>query len=227
MIFCDDKAKVPFGNPGSLVSTGVRGKQTIVPASSTLCALDHDMQSVGSITPSVYLNCDIPDTINSSFVRGDVTIVLNDSVFMQSTPFRHSAALAKLLTLHGDVPALLYKFTDGGTYQRNTLESVKCASVCLFRELNLDMLVLGRCAPGHSFINPAERVMSILNLGLQNVALERSPCGDETMDKLVKQCNSMNDIRAKNTKHPGLKEAWQHCIAEVLRTVEKRFHGLN
>ncbi|XP_052793028.1 uncharacterized protein LOC128226946 [Mya arenaria] len=72
LLFCDDKAKVPFGNPGALLSTGVRGKKTIVPVTSTLSALDHDMQSSGSLTPSVYLDCQIPDSPVSSFVRGQV-----------------------------------------------------------------------------------------------------------------------------------------------------------
>lgn len=50
------------GNPGALMSTGVRGKLSIVPTTSTLSALDHDMQSSGSLTPFVYLDCEIPDS---------------------------------------------------------------------------------------------------------------------------------------------------------------------
>ncbi|KAH3888313.1 hypothetical protein DPMN_012345 [Dreissena polymorpha] len=68
LLFCDDKAKVPFGNPGALMLTGVWGKLSIVPITSTLSALDHDMQSSGSLTPSVYLNCEIADSSTSSFV---------------------------------------------------------------------------------------------------------------------------------------------------------------
>ena len=48
-----------------------------------------------------------------------------------------------------------------GTDQHNTLESVKCAHICLFKEFDLDMLIAARCAPGHSFANPAVRVMSV------------------------------------------------------------------
>jgi hypothetical protein len=60
LLFCDDKAKVPFGEPGLAVSTGVRGKASIVPTSTTLTAMDHDM-TMGSLTPSVTLNCTIPE----------------------------------------------------------------------------------------------------------------------------------------------------------------------
>ena len=47
LISCDDKAKVSFGEPGNALSTGVRGKDSLVPASSILGALDHDVDSKG------------------------------------------------------------------------------------------------------------------------------------------------------------------------------------
>lgn len=43
----------------------------------------------------------------------------------------------------------------------------------------MDMLIHVRCAPGHSWTNPAERIMNILNIGLQNVSLERKEAGRE------------------------------------------------
>ena len=72
------------------------------------------------------------------------------------------------------------KYTDG---QRNTLESVKVASICLLKELDFDFMIAARCAPRQSYMNPAERIMSILNLGLQNGATERPPCDDESKEK--------------------------------------------
>jgi hypothetical protein len=189
LMFCDDKAKVPIGEPGTPVSTGVRGRQTLAPSASTLAACDHDMTKA-SITPSVILQCDIPESVEKSFVRGQVTTIVNDSVFQTSNPFRHGAALVKVVKMqHSDQKSVLLKFTDGGVDHRNTLESVKCASVCLFQELNLDMLILARCAPGHSFTNPAERIMSLLNLGLQNCATERSS-SDVEGETLFRKCGS-------------------------------------
>ena len=35
-------------------------------------------------------------------------------------------------------------------------------------------------------MKPAERIMSILDLGLQNVATERAPCDDEPIERKVK-----------------------------------------
>lgn len=107
-----------------------------------------------------------------------------------------------LLTEKRRKPILL-KYTDGGTDQRNNLESVRCANICLFREMNLDMLIHVRC--GHSWTNPAERIMSILNIGLQSVSLERKEAGRE-IEMLLKGCNSMSNIREKCSSNATLRE---------------------
>ena len=67
LIFTDDKAKIAFGEPGHLLSTGVRGRKSLVPTSSILSAEDHDVHHKGSLTPSVYLDCSVPENAKSSF----------------------------------------------------------------------------------------------------------------------------------------------------------------
>ncbi|WAQ96968.1 hypothetical protein MAR_029658 [Mya arenaria] len=221
MLVCsDDKAKVPVGNPGLPISTGVRGKQTITPASMENVAADHDMHC-SSLTPSVYLVNDVPDSTDKSFVSGTVHVVVNDSVFQTSSAFRHSALLTKVLS-QGPTPKVLLRYTDGGTDQRNNLVSVQCANIGLFSKLDLDMLILARCAPGNSWCNPAERIMSILNLGLQNCALERA---DD--DGVFKSCSSMNSIRELVGKKPELKDKWVSSVEPIQRVVQNRFSRLS
>lgn len=156
LIFCDDKSKIDIGEPGALVSTGVRGKKTLAPSGTQLSALDHDVQSKSSLTPSVTMICDIPDDINSSFYRGDVRVCLKDAVFQQSSPFCHATELSQLLKRRGEVPPVVFLYTDGGPDHRLTYYSVKCALISLFIDLDLDFLVAARTAPGHSWINPVE-----------------------------------------------------------------------
>ena len=55
------------------------------------------------------------------------------------------------------------KYTDGETDQRNKLESVKVVPNCLFKELDSDFMIVARCAPGHRYMNPSDRIISILN----------------------------------------------------------------
>lgn len=106
-------------------------------------------------------------------MQGKVHTFVNDVVFQTASGFRHAAVTVRLMKENQQPPPVMMKFTDGGTDQRNNLELVQCASICIFKELELDMYILARCAPGHSWINPAEIIMPISNLGLQNVSLER------------------------------------------------------
>ena len=68
--------------------------------------------------------------------------------------------------------------------------SVQLTLIALFLNLNLDFLVACRTAPNHSWKNPVERVMSLLNIGLQCVGIMRSKISDETEEK-IKNCNSL------------------------------------
>ena len=173
----DDKSKVPYGEPGTVMATGVRGRMTLVPSTSTLSAADHDQHSKGSLTPSVSLGVEIPESIDESFYRGQVSVVLNDAVFQASSPFRHAASLRQLI--QANPKPILLLFTDGGPDHRLNYESVKMSLVSVFKACNLDQIVAARCAPGQSWVNPVERVMSLLNLALQNVALERPLAPEE------------------------------------------------
>ena len=92
----DDKAKIPVGDPELPVSTGVRGKKSIVPVATVLSAADHDMNKA-NLTPSVILKCEIPDSVEKSFGRGQAVTCVNDSVFQPSDSFRHAAMLVKFV----------------------------------------------------------------------------------------------------------------------------------
>lgn len=76
------------GEPRNPVSTAVCGRTSLVPADTTLVALDHDMTRA-SLTPSVILQVQLkPDaTADTSFVRGKVTTTINDSVTDPSSLF--------------------------------------------------------------------------------------------------------------------------------------------
>ena len=63
VFFIDDKPKIPLGEPDNPVSTGVRGKSSLAPSSTTLSALDHDVSSKSRLTPSVILHPNIPDQV--------------------------------------------------------------------------------------------------------------------------------------------------------------------
>lgn len=65
-------------------------------------------------------------------------------------------------------------YTDGGPDHRLTYVSVQLSLIAIFLELDLDVLIAARTAPNYSWANPVERIMSIINLGLQCVGYDVS-----------------------------------------------------
>lgn len=119
-------------------------------------------------------------------------IMLKDSVFEPSSPLRHSTELAAIIEQRAPEKPVLFVYSDGGPDHRITYLSVKLS---LFVKLDLDYLCAARTAPYHSYRNPVERIMSIVNIGLQAVALAREKM-PEDMEAEAAKCNSMKALRA-------------------------------
>ena len=71
----------------------------------------------------------------------------------------------------------------------------------------MDFMIAARCAPSHRYTHPAERIMSILNVGLQNVTKERAPGDDESIGKKFKKSNSIAELREIDGKVSIVKKA--------------------
>ena len=114
----------------------------------------------------------------------------------------------------GGNKSVLLVLSDGGPDHRLSYGSVQVSLLALLFRLNLDMLIAVRTCPYQSWTNPAERVMSILNLALQNISLERKEM-DEQSEKLMKNKNNMQAVRDVIKSHPALKQK----IEDSLKTV--------
>lgn len=227
----DDKAIVPVGEPNAPVSTGVRGhNRSLVPVGGPqLSALDHDFHLHG-IVPSVAFCVDIPDNTSDSFYKGQAFVINKDKVTQASSALRHSTELKNLITVHcggtdSATKPILVVVSDGGPDHRVTFGSVKVASLALFHSLNLDMLVCVRTCPYQSWQNIAERIMSTLNLALQNVSLERSTMRPE-YERAVLHKNTLSDIRAEIAKHPELDEAVKDSMVAPMALIGRRFQRM-
>ena len=142
---------------------------------------------------------DIPDEVTKSFVG------VNNSIFQPSDSLRHVVKLLDVLRKRQIPPYLC--ISDGGGDHNGTFLFVQCMLLALFKILNLDVMNVGRCAPNQSWINPAERCMSILNIGIQGLALERDHAGH--FENVLSGAKCMKDMRAKAKKHQGLAETYQ------------------
>src|SRR6266498_3633609 len=177
-VFLDDKYRYKVGEPGFPVTAVERGKKVVVNKDTTFAVADHDYTKTG-ITPSVAMKCNIPESINGDFYTGKVHIGLKDPIFQLSSPLRHATELYHILLNEEliDKP-ILCLYTDGGPDHHCTYTRVQLSYICLFLALDLDYFVAVQTPPQHSWKNPVERIMLILNLGLQGIGLMRTKMND-------------------------------------------------
>jgi len=210
LVFLDDKHRCKIGEPGHPVAAIERGKQVVVTTNETFAVSDHDFTKC-SLIPSVTMLCNIPDNMEGSFYRGQVNIGLKDAAFQASSALRHMTELYDIL-LHTEMHhPFLMLYTDGGPDHKNTFLRVQLSLIAMFIALDLDYLVAVRTPPGHSWKNPVERIMSILNLGMQCVGLMRQKISEET-EKLISGCNSLEDIREKSKTNNQLEKELLHSM---------------
>jgi hypothetical protein len=223
-ICADDKHKIGIGDD-TPVSTGVRNKATLSSTEAELSASDHDFTKC-SLTPSVSLFVNIPKNISESFYDGNVYVSYKDSIFEPSSALRHSLEwLQALEEQYVILPEILLIYTDGGPDHRCTFGSVQIALICLFLHGNFDFLAAVRTAPYQSWTNPAERIMSILNLGLQGVAIQRDKLSPE-MENIMGNLKTMEDIREAAKQIPNLKPELKASIQNVQKMLDKRTERL-
>ena len=174
------------------------------------------------MTPSVTLVCDISEDPHESFYAEQIHVSVKDSVFDGSDPIRHTSELLHILQ-QAENKQFLSIFTDGGGDHNITYLFVQCCLLALFKIGNFDVLNVGRCAPYQSYTNPAER-MSLLNIGLQGLALARDDAG--AYEATIKSCKSMNALRQAESKTHGLKAAYHASIEHARKTLENAFSSL-
>lgn len=163
-ISLDDKHRVKVGEPGCAVAAVDRARRTIVSGNEGFEVSDHDFCKF-SVVPSVSFVLDIPDQLDGSWYRGTVHVGYKDAVYEPSSPLRHATELLSILKAQASASMpMMFVYTDGGPDHRLTFLSVQLSLIALFRRMKLDLLVAGRTAPCHSWKNPVERIMSIVNL---------------------------------------------------------------
>lgn len=231
-IAVDDKTTIPIGKPNQPISTNVRPHNRSLVASSqqVLSAMDHDFHVHGCI-PSVLFKITIPEDARDGFSKGDVYVTVKDKVFQPSSPLRHATEDTEILrhaaaadAVNLDNP-ILFVYSDGGPDHRTNYQSVQLAALALFVALDLDMYIAVRTGPSQSYANPAERIMSLLNLALQNVALCREQM-DDAKEYRVKSLNSLKAVRAASSKDPALKQALLESLEPVQQILKERFSRL-
>ena len=112
LVCADDKHRIKFGEPSCPVASAERGHQVLVHGSTSFRVADHDFTRF-SMIPSVSLVVHIPDKISESWYDGQVNVAYKDSAFEPSSPIRHAAELADLLSEIATKKPVLFLYSDG------------------------------------------------------------------------------------------------------------------
>jgi len=149
---------------------------------------------------------------------GTVHVSLKDSIFEASSPTRHTTELGRRMKKMFPNAVAVVMYTDGEPHHNCKHMSVRLGLLALFLELDLDTMVAMRTTPTDRWGNPIERVMSVLNLGLQDVALARDEMDNDLYEKYSKKCNGMSVARK-------IAEAYEGVVVDDTTVVEKNLEG--
>ena len=154
-----------------------------------------------------------------------MVVGLKEIAFEPSSPVRHCVELANVHSSRNlQSQHILFLYSDGGPDHILTYLSVQVA-LTLFLNFDLDFFSVARTAPFHSWRNPVERIMSLLNLGLQFIGLMRKKM-DDGYESAVANCNSIAQLRKVAEKNPTVKDGTLDSISPVKILMSSVFQRL-
>ena len=129
-------------------------------------------------------------------------IELKEGCCEPSYPHRHVTELHEVWDAHDFLTDkfMLFVYSSRGLDHLLTYLSIKLSLISLFLKIDLNFLCACRTAPYHSWRNPAERVMSIIDLGLQCIGLMRKML-DEVEASLAR-CINLSQLLGVAEKNP-------------------------
>ena len=149
-------------------------------------------------------------------------------VFEKSTPLRHVVEKEKCVkgSTSEEWKEIECNYSDGGSDHNTSYYSVKVAHICHFLRMDLDMLVAAVTYPGGSYVDPAERVMPLLNIAMNGVALAREKMSDQD-EKKISGCNSMAALRKKSEDNPELENSLKESVEGCVNLLCERFQRVS
>lgn len=228
----DDKANGTIGEPGTATAFLGRQRHSLSSTESyQLNAMDHDAgSSKVRLIPSVLLIQEIPEDMDGTWLRGEVYVTLKNNLFEASEACKTLAEITGCLS--GRCKPNLWLHADGGGEHHVGHPSVIAAAICMFRSMSnqVDRLIKTRGCPYHSYLHEVERVMSILNLALYGISMERPRIKQAEypgMEHLFIGCKTTGDIRAAGKRFPQLVQGLDDALLPLYNMLYERFEQLD
>ena len=155
-------------------------------------------------------------------LAGKAHVWLKETIFEPSNPIRHVTELFSLRknAIPNGVEMI---YTDGGPDHNISFLNFNIAWLAYFLLSRCDTLIVGRSTPTQSWTNQSERVMSVLNMAMENCALGRELM-DEDFEKHITRCNSMSSVRKLANKSYTLTPEQQQQQHHQLHQQQQQQH---
>lgn len=154
-----------------------------------------------------------------------------DKTTQPSSPQRHAAELTSIVTMNfssdgvrGDKPILVL-VTGGCPDHCLTYALVKVFLLSSFMLLNLDMIAAVRTCPYQIWTNLAERIMSTLNLALQNVPLSHKEMSSEAESRLMGK-KTLAEVHKEINGDPTLTQEIVELLDQPILALTQRFRAM-
>ena len=157
------------------------------------------------------------------FGHGEISVAIHEAIFHPSDSRYHAASMldylrskAKIIAsddykefdeeinkdiIRNYMPYVTLLETDGGPDHNLKFLHNILSLLSLFILSGVDKQIAVRGCPGLSYLNTVEKSMSVLNLGLANLALMIDPTAPSWLFDLLEGCGSMKDVRLSIMQH--------------------------
>ena len=238
----DTKCKEPIGEPGYRIAAVTRGKKVIIGLNEKFLATYHDFSKL-SIIAEAYILHEIPEKHELTDEKVDDDLLDKGSrlgewysvqvfygfksmVSEGSIAMRCAAEIADVITGHFDkTPPCLSVYSDSGPERKTDNLSVQKSYIALFLKHCFEEVLTARTAANLSYRNPAERVHSIANLGLQSIGWMRKPMS-KNLEKLMHNANCNDEIRRLCDANESLRKELVESLDQPKRLLEHVFISL-
>jgi hypothetical protein len=161
---------------------------------------------------------------NVSFYRGTTTVILKNHLFEPSSAMCHAVEeLNTINVLKYRVKEYIVKYKDGGPDQRTNFITVILTDIAQWMVGDFNILVHFRTPAELSIGNPAERLMSVLNLALYGVACSRHKLSEEN-ETILNPLDTKSNIR--DAKGDAVKKLIEETAQPVIDMLNLRFRRL-
>ena len=227
----DDKATCSIGEPGTAVSVLSKQRKTVGSIhGNEIAALDHEAGHVKvKMVPTVLLRHNAPESADGSWYSGIVKVILKNSIFEPSTAMGAMVELLINYVAELKEKPIFMLHTDGGGEHNLSFPSVQAAIAAFVLTAFPDRAIFTNSCPYQSYTNEPERIMSVLNLALYGVAVERPPIDEEKFpgeESRFKRTKTIAALRSEATAFPALSAGVSGALEPVFEMFYERFGKL-